>query len=91
MDHVVPLNEQHLRRFAREYLIYYQEDRTHIGLEKSTPGERSVETRNDTACRVQSDSRLGGLHHLHTWTRAAWSSCPGALTFSVDPRVVQEP
>jgi putative transposase len=37
LDHVIPLNEQHLRRLLLEYLAYYHDDRTHIGLEKQTP------------------------------------------------------
>lgn len=71
MDHLIPINEQHLRRLAREYVAYYHEDRTHIGLKKSTPNNRPVETRSDDACQVQSDPRLGGLHHRYTWKRAA--------------------
>ena len=42
------LNEQHLRRLGLEYLGYYHEDRTHIGLEKTTPARRPVE-----ACRTR--------------------------------------
>jgi len=37
LGHVIPLNEFHLRRLGREYLSYYHEDRTHIGLNKNTP------------------------------------------------------
>src|SRR5215470_2860380 len=37
LDHVIPLNDQHLRRLGREYVAYYHADRTHIGLEKTTP------------------------------------------------------
>ena len=40
LDHGIPLNDQHLRRLGREYIAYYQEDRTHIGLEKRTPAGR---------------------------------------------------
>ena len=36
LDHVIPLNERHLRRLGREYLAYYHEDRTHVGLDKTT-------------------------------------------------------
>jgi transposase InsO family protein len=52
MDHVIAINEQHLRRLAREYVTYYQVDRTHLGLEKSTPNNQPVETRSDDACQV---------------------------------------
>ena len=37
LDHVIPLNECHLRRLGPKYLDYYHEDRTHIGLNKPTP------------------------------------------------------
>jgi putative transposase len=37
LDHVIPLNEDHLRRLLKEYLRYYHEDRTHLGLNKDSP------------------------------------------------------
>ena len=42
LDHVIPLNERHLKRLLSEYVRYYHEDRTHLGLEKDTPDHRSV-------------------------------------------------
>jgi putative transposase len=36
LDHVIPLNEQHLRRLVRDYVGYYQEDRIHDALGKDT-------------------------------------------------------
>ena len=71
MDHVIPLNEQHLRRLARQYLAYYHGDRTHIGLQKNTPGGRSIETRPIQASKLISQSRIGGLHHRYSWIEAA--------------------
>jgi putative transposase len=43
LDHVVVLNETHLRRLLREYLIYYHGARTHLSLAKDTPEPRRVE------------------------------------------------
>jgi putative transposase len=40
LDHVVPLNERHLRRLLSEYVRYYHEDRTHLSLKKDTPASR---------------------------------------------------
>jgi transposase InsO family protein len=34
LDHVIVLNERHLRRLMAEYVRYYHGDRTHLGLEK---------------------------------------------------------
>jgi hypothetical protein len=42
-DHVIALNEAHVRRLGREFLAYYHEDRTHLGLHKGTPSERPIE------------------------------------------------
>ena len=62
LDHVIAVNERHLRRLLSEYLRYYHEDRTHLGLEKGTPHGR---TRSTASSRVLSHDRLGGLHHRY--------------------------
>jgi transposase InsO family protein len=36
LDHVIVLNERHLKRLMTEYVRYYHDDRTHLGLEKQT-------------------------------------------------------
>jgi hypothetical protein len=40
LDHVIALNERHLKRLLSDYLHYYHEDRTHLGLGKQTPSSR---------------------------------------------------
>jgi putative transposase len=69
LDHVILLNEQHLRRLGRDYLTYYHEDRTHIGLEKQTPAHRSIESHPTGRCEPRALPRIGGLHH--TWSATA--------------------
>ena len=54
LDHVIPLNERHLRRLGREYLAYYHEDRTHVGLDKTTSSSRTIELRPTETSRIQS-------------------------------------
>jgi len=34
LDHTIVLNERHLKRLLSDYVSYYNEDRTHLGLEK---------------------------------------------------------
>ena len=41
LDHVIALNQQHLKRLLSDYVGYYHEDRTHLGLGKGTPDNRS--------------------------------------------------
>ena len=71
LDHVIPLNEQHLRRLGREYLDYYHDDRTHIGLEKAPPTGRPIEIRPNATSEILGLPRIGGLHHRYTWSVAA--------------------
>jgi len=65
LDHVVVLNERHLKRLMREYVRYYQEDRTHLGLVKDTPVGRPVEIQSGVERTIQSSPRIGGLHHRY--------------------------
>ncbi len=39
---VIVLNERHLKRPMHDYIRYYHEERTHLGLAKDTPEGRSV-------------------------------------------------
>jgi putative transposase len=71
MDHIIALNEQHLRRLIRDYVNYYQQDRIHDSLEKDTPDRRPVEQKPASEATVISIPRLGGLHHRYAWRQAA--------------------
>src|SRR5215469_9988375 len=55
-----------LRRLLAEYIRYYHDDRTHLGLEKDTPTRRTPAKRSPAGGRVESLPRLGGLHHRYT-------------------------
>ncbi|MEO6025906.1 MAG: integrase core domain-containing protein [Candidatus Binatia bacterium] len=68
---VVVCNERHLRRLLRDYVAYYHEDRTHLGLEKGTAAERPVTRRPEGDARVVALPRVGGLHHRYEWRAAA--------------------
>jgi putative transposase len=63
LDHVIILNERHLKRLMSSYVLYYHEDRTHLGLAKDTPAGRPTEIRSARENKIQSFPRLGGLHH----------------------------
>jgi len=64
LDHVIVLHERHLKRLLAEYVRYYHEDRTHLGLGKETPYRRAAQRRRGSE-RVVSRFRLGGLHHRY--------------------------
>jgi len=62
LDHIIAVNERHLKRLLSEYVRYYHEDRTHLGLRKETPENRIP---SQGIGRVVSSARLGGLHHRY--------------------------
>ncbi|HEY6290266.1 MAG TPA: integrase core domain-containing protein, partial [Terriglobia bacterium] len=45
LDHVIPLNRDHLRRILRDYVTYHEADRLHDSLAKDAPNGRAVEQR----------------------------------------------
>ena len=64
LDHVVVLNETHLRRLLRDYLVYYHRVRTHLSLEKDSPEPRPVEHPDQGG--IVEMPMVGGLHHQYT-------------------------
>ena len=58
LDHVIILNARHLKRLMAEYIRYYHEDRTHLGLAKDTPESRPTALRSAAGSRIQSFARL---------------------------------
>jgi transposase InsO family protein len=65
LDHVLVLNERHLKRLMGDYIRYYHDDRTHLALAKGTPTGREARKYPDAGRRVVSIPRLGGLHHRY--------------------------
>ena len=63
LDHVMVLNEEHLRRVLKEYLAYYHESRIHLGLDKDGPVWRPVQSPDGGP--VARKPVLSGLHHRY--------------------------
>jgi transposase InsO family protein len=61
LDHLIVLNDQHLRRLLREYVDYYHACRTHLSLEKDAPCSRPVEP--PVLGKVRAIRKVGGLNH----------------------------
>ncbi len=59
LDHVIALNERHLKRLLSEYISYYHEDRTHLGLGKGTPAGRTPVLPRGSVIALP---RVGGVH-----------------------------
>ncbi len=63
LNHVIILNERHLRRILVSHLDYYHRSRTHLSLGKDTPERRSVQP--DGGGKIVAIPQVGGLHHRY--------------------------
>jgi len=63
LDHVIVLNERHLRRVLTSYLDYYNESRTHLSLGKDCPEPRAIQSSG--SAKVIAFPQVGGLHHRY--------------------------
>jgi putative transposase len=63
LDHVIVFNERSLHRHVQSFVDYYHESRTHLSLEKDTPGSRPVQP--PESGRVITLAQVGGLHHRY--------------------------
>ncbi|MEE8165177.1 MAG: integrase core domain-containing protein [Myxococcota bacterium] len=70
LDHVIVLNEDHLRHLLCEYVEYYNTDRVHTRLWDSPMG-RPTEHRPSAEAQIIGRPRVGGLYHLYEWREAA--------------------
>ena len=70
LDHVVVLNEDHLRRLLREYVDYYNAERVHTSIADAPVG-RPVDSRPSVSAKIVGFPRVGGLHHRYRWKEAA--------------------
>jgi putative transposase len=70
LDHVVALNEDHVRRLLREYIAYYNAERVHTSITDAPEG-RASETKPSGGAKVIRLPRVGGLHGRYTWRDAA--------------------
>jgi hypothetical protein len=68
LDHVIILNERHLKRLLSSYLLYYHEDRTHLGLAKDAPAGRPTAICSKAERKILPETR-----------RAAPSLCSGSV------------
>ena len=61
LDHLIVLNERHLRAVLAEFAAYYNGDRPHrtLGLETPLPAVRP------TTGPIRARPVLGGLHHVY--------------------------
>jgi putative transposase len=70
-DHIIVWNEGHLKRGLRGYFDYYNNDRTHLRIEKASPTGRQIAKQTSVTGRLVELPRVGGRHHRYEWQEAA--------------------
>jgi putative transposase len=63
LDHLIVINEDHLRRVLRSYFDYYHNFRPHQGLESNSPEPREIDPPANG--RIIASPQVGGLHHSY--------------------------
>jgi len=63
LDHVIVLNEGHLRQILQSYCVYYHGTRTYLSLAKDCPEPRRVQPPGPG--RVIAFPQVGGFHHRY--------------------------
>jgi putative transposase len=58
---LIILNQRHLRRLLKSYLMYYHRSRTHLALAKDAPEPRAIMRQGAIIAIPQ----VGGLHHRY--------------------------
>ena len=63
LNHIIVLNERHLRHILSSYFEYYHEARAHLSLNRNSPVPREIELPEQG--EVVAIPQVGGLHHRH--------------------------
>jgi transposase InsO family protein len=61
LDHVIVLNENHLKSILDEYVSYYNKYRPHLGINKDSPEGRAVQSEGE----IYKVPVVNGLHHVY--------------------------
>jgi putative transposase len=63
LDHIIILNECHLRRVLSSYFQYHHDARTHLSLGKDCPRPRAIQSPSEG--NIIAFPEVGGLHHRY--------------------------
>jgi len=63
LNHVIVLNDNHLRWLLKDYFRYYHKSRTHLSLSKDAPECRAIQSNKSD--RIIQIPEVGGLHHRY--------------------------
>ncbi len=70
-NRMVIFNEQQLQDLMKQYVEYYNNERCHLSVDRDSPTGREVQYKPFGSTKVVFLPRIGGLHHVYKWDKAA--------------------
>ncbi len=68
LDHLFVLNQRHLHQMGKAYILYFNQQRPHQGIDQSIPiPSETVPTHSNQSKTIQASPILGGLHTVYQW------------------------
>jgi len=68
LDHLLVLSQRHLYRMVKAYVLYFNQQRPHQGIDQSIPiPSETVPTNSNQGKSIQASPILGGLHTVYQW------------------------
>jgi hypothetical protein len=65
LDHILIHHGQHLQRVVNEYIVYFNQERPHQGIDQRIPDRYDL-PRPNASGGIRTKAILGGLHHSYT-------------------------
>ena len=71
LNQMVIFNEEQLRDLLKQYVVYYNNERCHLSVDRDSPTGREIQYKPFGSAKIISFPRIGGLHHIYKWDKAA--------------------
>ena len=71
LNRMVIFNEDQLQNLMKQYVEYYNNERCHLSVDRDSPNGREIHDKPFKSAMVISFPRIGGLHHVYKWSKAA--------------------
>ena len=71
LNQIIIFNEDQLRDVMSQYFKYYNNERCHLSVGRDSPIGREIQNKPYKSAKIISFPRIGGLHHVYKWDKAA--------------------
>jgi putative transposase len=71
LNQMVIFKKEQLQDFMKQYVEYYNNERCHLSVGRDSPTGREIQNKPFRSVKIISLPRIGGLHHIYKWDKAA--------------------